>query len=133
MKLKISAAVIVLDETAGNSRVEDPARLATIDGAASDECFSEYLTDDLTTKALPSRGVSGGGLRFRYLPDRQEVWAETEYDLREPLTGAEQELLLNYTLGQWSDGIGENFSQEYADETGLFLSLHPEHATIEIA
>jgi hypothetical protein len=85
------------------------------------------------TKSLPARGVSGGSLRFRFRSDRQELWAETEYDLREPLTDAETKAVVAYTLGQWSDGVGENFSQTYADEHGLFIAIDSEHAHAEVA
>jgi len=130
MKIKISARATVLDEA--DSPVRDAARLGTLDGVAHDECFSDYLLDDPRTKALPARGVSGGYLRFRFRSDRQELWAETEYDLREPLTDAETKAIVAYTLGQWSDGVGENFSQTYAEESGLFISMESKDAHTEV-
>jgi hypothetical protein len=131
MKLKISARATVLD--GADNPVRDTSRLATLDGVAHDECFSDYLLDDQHTKALPARGVSGGYLRFRFRSDRQELWAETEYDLREPLTDEETKAVVTYTLGQWSDGIGGNFSQTYADEHGLFIAIESEYAHTEVA
>lgn len=133
MTLKVSALTTVLEVAAGDRPVTDIARLATMDGAGSDECFSDYLLDDPQTRELPSRGVSGGYLRFRFLADKKQLWAETEYDLRERLTNAEIESLTAYTLGQWSDGIGENFFPEYAEQTGLFLSPHTENAITQVA
>jgi len=133
MKLKVSAPTTVLDVTAGDTPITDLARLAALDGVSSDECFSDYLLDDPQTKELPSKGVSGGYLRFRFRSDLNQLWAETEYDLREQLTCAETQSLMEYTLGQWSDGVGENFCPAYAEETGLFLSPHLEDAIAQVA
>lgn len=126
MKLKITAKTTVIDET--DKPVTDAARLAALDGVASDECFSDYLMDDPLTKDLPARGVSGGYLRFRFQNDSQELFAETEYDLQHPLTDEETKALVKYTASQWSDGIGENFSQSYQEKSGLFLSIDCENA-----
>jgi hypothetical protein len=46
----------------------------------------------------------------------------TEYQLKRELTSEEQVLLLEYTRGQWSDGIGENLAQERTD-SGLSVQL----------
>jgi len=132
MKIKISARAAVVDDKT-NTPVRDAARLAMLDGVAHDECFSDYFLDDPHTKALPGRGVSGGYLRFRFRSDRQELWAETEYDIREPVSDEETKAIVTYTLGQWSDGIGENFSQAYADGHGLFISIEFDHAHTEVA
>jgi hypothetical protein len=133
VKLKISTRTSVLDKNAGDALVRDRARLVVLDGVASDECFSDYLSDDRHTKELPSKGVSGGYLRFRFKADRNELWAETEYDLKEPLTDDDTKSLVDYTLGQWSDGIGENFCPDYAERTGLFLLIEPEHAIVKVS
>jgi len=130
MKLKISAKATVLG--GNDSPVRDAVRLGALDGITHDECFSDYFLDDPHTKALPAKGVSGGYLRFRFRSDRQELWAETEYDLREPLTDEETKAVVTYTLGQWSDGIGENFSQTSADEHGLCIAIDSKHAHTEV-
>jgi hypothetical protein len=54
-------------------------------------------------------GVSGGLLRFEYDEKSQQLYGVTEYSLSRALTAAEVSLLREYTIGQWSDGIGENF------------------------
>ena len=131
MKLKISAPTIVVDEA--RQPVREAARLATLDGITHDECFSDYLLDNPHTKTLPARGVSGGYLRFRFRSEKQELWAVTEYDLRVPLSDEETKAVVTYTIGQWSDGIGENFSQNYADEHGLFITVKSQHVQTEIA
>lgn len=122
----------VLELAAGKRNVTEVARLAALDCAGSDECFSDYLVDGSSTKVLPSKGVTGGYLRFRFRSEIGELWAETEYDLRERLGDEEFEALVDYTLGQWSDGIGENFCPAYAEQTGLSLAIHIEDATSQI-
>src|SRR4051812_40378800 len=74
MKLKVSAPTTVLEATAGDRPITDPTRLAALDGVSSGECFSDYLLDDPETKTLPSRGVSGGYLRFRFRADLKQLW-----------------------------------------------------------
>jgi len=124
MKLKISAPCVVLDTRTQDAVVSDSNHLAALDGLIyEDECFSDYLCDDPTTKQLPNRGVSGGYLSFRFDAADGELWAETAYDLREPLSETEVTSLRDYTLGQWSDGIGENFCPEYREKTGFFICI----------
>ena len=133
MKFKVCAPCTVLDTRCGDAPVLDPARLATLDGVASEECFSDYLSDAPSTKHLPNRGVSGGVLSFQFRADTGTLWAETVYDLRQPLSTDDYVALAEYTTGQWSDGIGENFCPEYADQTGLFLGIHWEAPVIALA
>lgn len=132
MKLKFSAPATVLDENAGGATVMDSARLALLHGVTSNECFSDYMIDDPFAGNLLAKGVSGGYLRFRFRADLNELWAETEYDLREPLDDAEIKNLREYTSGQWSDGIGESFSQEQADQTGLLANILPDRDQIVV-
>ncbi|MDB6122551.1 MAG: hypothetical protein JWQ71_1544 [Pedosphaera sp.] len=106
MKLKISAPVRVIHES--GSRVIDPSQLAPLDGASDlSQCFSDYLTSGKGTSGLPARGVSGGYLQLRYKSAVQQLWSETEYDLREPLSDEEVTRLKDFTLAQWSDGLAK--------------------------
>jgi hypothetical protein len=130
MKIKIFALAPVFDET--DNAVTDPVRLMALHGVTDSECFSDYFLDDPATSKLPARGVSGGYLRFRFHRDEQALWAETEYDLREPLTDEETKAIVAYTSEQWSDGIGENFCQTYADQHGLLISIASGLAQIQV-
>ena len=132
MKVKISASVTVVDERLSNVIVREPARLAAIDSAHSDECFSDYLIDDRSIADFLHKGISGGYLSFHFHRNSNELRAETDYDIIEPLTESEIDALKNYTCGQWSDGIGENFASDYAEQTGLFLLPDTENAIVEI-
>jgi hypothetical protein len=62
---------------------------------------------------------SGGRLRLVYKPDVNELWVATEYEAKRRLTQEELALLADYTNGQWSDGIGENFQEVSRELYGL--------------
>jgi len=133
MKLRVSAPTSVLHWESDNRPVTDRARVAALDGLCyNEECFSDYLMDDKETKDLAARGVSGGYLRFRFDATTDQLWAETVYDLCETLRDQEIKSLLDYTRGQWSDGIGENFVPEYGEKTGLFLAISGDDATAQV-
>ena len=53
--------------------------------------------------------LPSGHLRLVYKEAENQVWVVTEYDAKRVLSEAELAFLVQYTTGQWSDGIGENF------------------------
>jgi hypothetical protein len=125
--IRFSAAATVFDfkhEDANDEHtpvIEDPRVLVTLDGIESDEIFSDYLSDG-GDKTLANAGVSGGQLRFRFDKEAGKLYGVTEYSLVRALTADEEALLREYTIGQWSDGIGDNFCQERM-EIGLAPQL----------
>jgi hypothetical protein len=76
------------------------------DGVTWYEVFSDYFDRD----AFP--GVSGGKMRFEWREDDQILYVITEYESDRRLETDEEQRLIKYTSGQWSDGIGENFASE---------------------
>ncbi|MFS2002706.1 hypothetical protein ACEN9F_03675 [Duganella sp. CT11-25] len=117
--LRFSAPAVVFDEH--DEVVEDPEVLRSLDGIESDEVFSDYMSDG-GDRTLSNAGVSGGRLRFFFDDGAKLLIGVTEYQLERELTLEEQALLAEYTSGQWSDGIGENFAQERT-ESGLSVQL----------
>ena len=73
------------------------------------ELFSDYLADGDETRFLAEIGVKGGQLSFVYSPRTRQLQAYTEYTIPQTLSDKEVQLLTEYTVGQWSDGIGSNF------------------------
>ena len=61
---------------------------------------------------------SGGHLRFNYQEGETLLGAITEYRTKRALSEAELRLLVDYTMGQWSDGIGENWTCESHEHCG---------------
>jgi len=55
--------------------------------------------------------VTGGYMRFEYNKKLETLYVITEYETRK-LTKEEEQQVIDYTQGQWSDGIGEGFEQQ---------------------
>ncbi|MDY3558543.1 hypothetical protein R5W23_005663 [Gemmata sp. JC673] len=102
--------------------VTDPDILRTLDGlVADDETFTDYLGPGglhPTPEELELAAVlePGGGITFGHRPGEPLLTATTEYRSPRPLAPAELRALVEYTMGQWSDGIGDNLFQN---------SIHP--------
>jgi len=101
-------------ETGDEGRfVEDAAILKTLDGITYDEeVFSDYLFDGEDAGELEDAGISGGSLDFRFDSATGRLIGRTEYQLERALNPDQIAVLKDYTIGQWSDGIGSNFFQE---------------------
>lgn len=99
------------------AEVTDPAILRTLDGlVADDETFTEYLGPGglrPTPEELALAEVlePGGVISFSYHDGDPLLTATTEYRSRRRLAPNELRALVEYTMGQWSDGIGENLYQ----------------------
>jgi hypothetical protein len=107
------AAVIRDGET-----ITDPSVLRTLAGlVADDELFTEYLGPPDVRGVSPEEKVlartlePGGVISFSYHEGDPGLTATTEYSSPRPLTPQELRALVSYTMGQWSDGIGENLYQ----------------------
>lgn len=85
------------------------------DGIDCQEDFTEYFGTE--QQPLIDKGVTSGYMSFEVIDG--ELYTTTDYDCKERLTDAEIQLLIDYTQGQWSDGIGEGFEQQpcvYVDD-----------------
>jgi hypothetical protein len=108
MRVSIAGRAFVLD--AEDREIDDPAILRGFDGLTyEDEVFTDYLGGPEEEDALLAALEKGGYLRLRYKADVNQLWVVTEYATKRTLTAEELQLLADYTTGQWSDGIGENF------------------------
>jgi hypothetical protein len=133
MRVTVSGRVFVLG--ADGVEISDPAVLQRFDDVVYDEeAFTEYFggsdpaylerlrqlaPDDETMKQTIRRGElenalraaldPGGSLHLVYRREANQLWVVTEYSSKRELSPTELEFLADYTTGQWSDGIGENF------------------------
>jgi hypothetical protein len=119
----VSRSRIVIRGWAAVFRDDEPVvaseELRTLDGLTyDDERFTDYLGGPEEEDVLAAALESGGILRFGY-DGGELLTATTEYLSRRPLTDAEMQLLVDYTMGQWSDGIGENWTCESARRYGF--------------
>lgn len=111
-------------------QVTDSNRLLYFKGLEyRDEAFSDYLVDGDETSHLVELGVSGGYIRLEFSTELNDLIAVTEYNAPAPLSSDDLEILANYTSGQWTDGIGSNFSQSMAVATRVGIDLWPMEGT----
>ena len=102
--------------------------LQNLNGIDCQEEFSEYFQseykDKINEQTLINKNVCNGYMHFEY--SEGNLWTVTTYDSPVELTQQELEILSEYTQGQWSDGIGENFEQEYCyyddNNEGVYIS-----------
>lgn len=95
----------------GDKQVTDPGVLRSLDGVAYDEeRFTDYIGGPPEEDNLAAALEPGGIISFGYCNGDDVLAATTEYQSRRTLTDAEIRLLVAYTMGQWSDGIGENWT-----------------------
>jgi hypothetical protein len=119
--IRFSAPASVFDYNAAKDAdgdtptVEIKEVLASLNGLTHDEIFSDHLYGKAGENDIANAGISGGLLRFLYSQETGQLLGTTEYSLQRKLNPSEIELLLNYTLGQWTDGIGSNFFQMRMD------------------
>lgn len=116
--------------TVGDKATADPAILRQFDGAASDDECGNYID-----MALAELGVSGGIVRLAYAPRGENagfLQVVTEYESPIPLAPDQLERLVQDTVAQWSDGIGEGCFDDLAEEHGVGISLAPHGGAIDL-
>lgn len=96
---------VVVKALAGSSYLGDDKLVdrSKLDGIDCQDGFVEYMDQPLKSK------LSGGYMDFRF--ENGELWTYTTYSSKAELTESELKELIDYTQGQWSDGIGEGFEQ----------------------
>lgn len=100
--------------------------LEKFDGVSDDAEFSEYFHEGPLLKA----GITGGYMEFVFDKEANNLFAETTYQIERRLTPEEETALIEYTQGQWSDGIGEGFEQN--EERGAYISAWHAKQDVEL-
>jgi len=100
--------------------VTDPTLLKMYGNLKCEESLIPYLTDGTDMEVAIFQVLSGGYLEYRFLEEKGEYIAVTEYSAVRDLTSKELDVLKEYTHSQWLDGVGEAFQQEYAEQTGYW-------------
>jgi hypothetical protein len=99
----------------GDRQITYPVALRKLDGLLYDDVyFTDFLgqlvgidVEDSLSAALERSGT----LLFKYVKGSRLLRLITEYRAKRSLSLEELEALVTYTVGQWSDGIGEGFYQ----------------------
>jgi hypothetical protein len=89
--------------------VTDPLILRQLANFVDEEDLyaTDYLGGNAQEDTVATALERSGRLRFAFREAEGRLRVLNEYRSRRPLTGAEIEYLCRYTLGQWSDGMGE--------------------------
>lgn len=110
--------------------ITDPDRLLYFTGLEfRDDAFSDYFSDGEETSHFIELGVSGGYIRLEFSVELNDLIAITEYTAPVLLSDDDLEVLAQYTAGQWTDGIGSNFSQSMTVATRTGVDLWPREGT----
>jgi len=113
---------IVLKALAGETNASD---IDILDGVKCQDNFVEYMDEE--DYPFVSK-LKYGEMSFKV--EDSKLYTITKYDLEEgaSLTDAEIEQLIDYTQGQWGDGIGEGFEQfPCAEEDREEIFVSPWH------
>lgn len=103
--------------------VTDPGRLASLVPLVyADEVFTDYLGGTPLQAALQGALDRSGVLEFSHVPGADLLSVRVEFVAKRPLSSAELQELVRDTLGQWSDGIGENWTCRSAERTGYTIT-----------
>ncbi|MCX7207744.1 MAG: hypothetical protein NT086_17545 [Proteobacteria bacterium] len=136
MKLRIVSACLAFDPET-EQQIFDAEKIKSIDGYTyiddeEDDCFGFWLIDENDNSPIKNIGISGGYLHFSFNEKLNRLEVLVEYELNNELSEAQIDCLLEYTIGQCTDGIGENFSQHKYKEFGMFLSLIEDKSLAEV-
>jgi len=109
-RIKITGIALVF-RNADDQLETDSTILARFNGHVyEDERFTDYIGGPEPENKLAAVLNPSGYLRFEYDGSASHLAAITEYESTRPLDDQELELLVALTMGQWSDGVGENFA-----------------------
>ena len=109
-RITISGVAVAFRDSDGQVE-SDPEILRRFNGHVyEDERFTDYIGGPDEENELAARLNPSGFLRFEYDGESDHLIAITEYESRRTLNDKELKLLVEFTLGQWSDGVGENFA-----------------------
>ncbi len=134
MKKIIFSCLVEIENGESDSRITDVKELRSYDNLTyEDELFSDYFSDGGDSTLVDAR-VSGGTLSLKFDPTSNKLFAIVEYDLQRDLTEQELEILVDYTGGQLSDGIGGNFGEELEQDRdwAMYTSLEYDYDNLNI-
>src|SRR4051794_23833126 len=114
----ITGVATVTDDATGKP-LADLKRLAKLAKLReSDETIAESFDHD-----LEELGITGGDIRLALNPSGKTIRVVSTFKAPRRLTKPELARLIDETIGQWSDGIGENCFGEAAKKYGVTIDL----------
>jgi hypothetical protein len=125
MQIKIRGEAMAVNATEDEEITGE--NLRNFDGIGDNARFSDYFHKE-QEELTKSAGINGGYLKFVY--EEGKLFAETTYECKRELDEKEKEILIEYTQGQWSDGVGEGFEQQ--EHEGAYISPWFYGQTVEV-
>ncbi len=102
--------------------ITDISLLQSLDGLRYEEDLcANYLNDEL----LNDISLVGGAIALAFDSERGGLRVLCEYWSPTELSPDQLQVLVDQTLGQWSDGIGEGCFDEWSRQSGIDLDLAP--------
>ena len=86
---------------------------------------ADVCANYLDHEQLNDVSIVGGAIRMAFDPQRSELRVVSEYWTPAALQPDQLQALIDQTLGQWSDGIGEGCFDEWSLQSGIQLDLAP--------
>lgn len=102
----------------GEAKTRYP-NISELDGIKCDEDFAGWFDD----KHSFMENIKDGYMKFVFHDDK--LWTITTYTATRELTQNELAQLEEYTVGQWSDGIGEGFEQQPCFQSSILYQEYP--------
>jgi|GEM_PF-5395832 len=100
----------------------------------SDFELGTYLADDVRYDAsLSAKLVNSGPMKLEFDTDENVLFVVTQFSFSAALSDREIQQLIRFTSGQWVDGIGASFSEEFFQDQHMqfeavsdevFLDVH---------
>ncbi len=121
MKIVVSGPALACDAQTGEAIADTPL-LQTLNGLRYDEdACANYLDHEL----LNDISIVGGAIQMAFDSQRSELRVVSEYWSPAALQSEQLQMLVDQTLEQWSDGIGEACFDEWSLQSGIHLDLAP--------
>jgi len=121
MKIIISGPAFAQHSETG-AAITDAPSLQSLNGLRYDEdVCANYLFHEL----LNDVSIAGGAIELAFDPQRGGLRVVSEYWSPGALQPDQLQTLVDQTLGQWSDGIGEGCFDEWSSHSGIDLDLAP--------
>jgi hypothetical protein len=121
MKIVLSGTASASDAQTGEV-ITEAQRLQALHGLQYDgDVCANYLDHQL----LNDISIVGGTIQMAFDTQRGELRVVSEFWSPSPLTPDQLQALVDQTLGQWSDGIGEGCFDEWSLQSGIHLDLAP--------
>lgn len=102
----------------------DGEAIKDLDGESCEEDFADWFDEGSGLDF-----INCGFLEFEYVDGK--LYSITTYESSREPTESELQTLIDYTVGQWSDGIGEGFEQ--GTIKGLAISAWREGQEIDVS